>query len=595
MRMVPPNEGHSSGTRKVDRRITLMRSLRELRYIADSAGLGVIRETLEGVERRLSEGRFHVVVLGGFKRGKSTLINAMLGSNVLPTGVPPLTSVITKISYGSAPKAEVFFENDTRKAIDIKLLESFVTEKGNPGNEKGVSEVEVLLRNGLLRDRVVIIDTPGVGSTYTRNSRVTYEFLENADAAVFVFGADPPIGQMEIELLEEIRGNTRKVFFVQNKIDKLEGEERLEALKFSEFVLHEALQSDVTIYPMSARLAIEAKLGKNRKKLEDSGYPRLERDLESFLFAGRAEAELSAAAQRGQKVAWSILAATQIERSIISRPYETADRQVALMQKELDTARRVLEDMDALIDSRVFRMLEQFTDRLDGYKSEAKIDLIKELDVYLQSLPKSIGRGKLAGLVGEHISNAIQEHFDPIARSTGKEISEWLRSATLDTFVLVERVSRELEGRAADAFGVRRFAPSLPEVPGEESRFYFEDVSIFKWESIIPAGWPMILPARLLRKVIADKARKTILEEIEKHSGRLRSDVDYRLSESSRRLKVEARKRLEGSIQSIEHALTEGLKSREAAAHRKNARLNELGEIEARLASITSELAVLTA
>jgi len=84
----------------------MLQCMSNLRNIASELNPGVSADFLSTLERKLSGERFDVVVLGGFKRGKSTLINAMVGSNILPTGVVPLTSVITKLRYGNKTKAD---------------------------------------------------------------------------------------------------------------------------------------------------------------------------------------------------------------------------------------------------------------------------------------------------------------------------------------------------------------------------------------------------------------------------------------------------------------------------------------------------------
>ena len=102
---------------------------------------------------RYSEGRFHLAVLGQFKRGKSTLLNALTGEPILPVGVVPLTAAPTFLQYGEVAKITIQY-NDSRPANEFTavsiaernaFLADFVTEKGNPKNKQGVSEVQVNL------------------------------------------------------------------------------------------------------------------------------------------------------------------------------------------------------------------------------------------------------------------------------------------------------------------------------------------------------------------------------------------------------------------------------------------------------------------
>ena len=136
------------------------------------------RRKLIDLSSRFSDGRFHLAILGQFKRGKSTLLNALTGEAILPVGVVPLTAVPTFIQYGETPKIRVQYQ-DGRPADECNgasiaertgYLAGFVTEEGNPQNRRGVAEVEADLPSPILSGGVVLIDTPGIGSTFRHNT-----------------------------------------------------------------------------------------------------------------------------------------------------------------------------------------------------------------------------------------------------------------------------------------------------------------------------------------------------------------------------------------------------------------------------------------
>ena len=125
----------------------------------------------ERVAKRLAEGRFHVMVVGEFKRGKSTLVNALLGVEVLPTGVLPLTAVMTEVVHGDEARSRRGFDG-VSFGIGLDELADYVTEAGNPGNERGVERVEVRVPASVLASGVVLVDTPGLGSIHLHNTEV---------------------------------------------------------------------------------------------------------------------------------------------------------------------------------------------------------------------------------------------------------------------------------------------------------------------------------------------------------------------------------------------------------------------------------------
>ncbi len=95
---------------------------------------------LEYAIEKLADNKFNLVVMGEFKRGKTSFINALLGEAVLPMAVVPLTSIITELIYGDIPSAEVIFEDGQRKTIPLETLDDYVTERENPKQRKRCQE-----------------------------------------------------------------------------------------------------------------------------------------------------------------------------------------------------------------------------------------------------------------------------------------------------------------------------------------------------------------------------------------------------------------------------------------------------------------------
>ena len=118
----------------------------------------VLRELFE----RLAEDRFNLVVVGRFSRGKTSLMNAILATDLLPVGMVPLTSVITLVSYGSEPKAVLHYQGTSLfMDVPIRELAEHITERGNPGNGRGIRAAEVQVPAEFLRRGFTFVDTPG--------------------------------------------------------------------------------------------------------------------------------------------------------------------------------------------------------------------------------------------------------------------------------------------------------------------------------------------------------------------------------------------------------------------------------------------------
>ncbi|HXJ94741.1 MAG TPA: dynamin family protein [Terriglobia bacterium] len=234
---------------------------------------------------RLAEDRFMLAVVGQFNRGKSSLMNAILGLDRLPVGVVPLTSVITKVAYGNPERVLIEFEGGRlRTAIRMDQLGDYVTEEGNPANKKRIAAAEAQLPSEFLRRGLFFVDTPGVGSAIAANTATTEHFLPEADAVIFVMSFDSPLSRDELEFLQRVGDHVRKIFFVVNKADLAPQEHRSRVLSFvREQIEQETGLHEPRLFAVSALVGLEAKLTGVPERLADSGLPALEAKLIEFL------------------------------------------------------------------------------------------------------------------------------------------------------------------------------------------------------------------------------------------------------------------------------------------------------------------------
>ncbi|MFI6352207.1 dynamin family protein [Streptomyces sp. NPDC050743] len=151
------------------------------------------RRVLAAVGEQPAADRFRVLVVGEAKRGKSTLVNALLGRQVLPTGVVPVTALPTSVRAGTPEGVSVRFRDGRRKWHPLQALPGFVTQRANPGNRLGVEDVVVHLDTPQLAAGIEVVDTPGTGSVHEHNTEQARAALKTMDAALFVLSADPPV------------------------------------------------------------------------------------------------------------------------------------------------------------------------------------------------------------------------------------------------------------------------------------------------------------------------------------------------------------------------------------------------------------------
>ena len=284
--------------------------------LAVAGQLRVLREALAALGRehgerqcgelmvKLAEDRFTLAVLGQFKRGKSSLMNAIIGRELLPVGVLPLTSAITVLKYGPVERLVVRREDSIfPQDLPVSALADYVTETGNPANHKKVRTACVELPLPFLRRGIEFVDTPGIGSAIKANTATTYGFLPECDAVLFVTGVDMPMANLELAFLKEIREYVDRIFFVVNKVDLVQEDERSEVLGFvAEAIRAQTGHADVRVFPVSARLGLASRTSGDAVLYEQSGLKALEEALASFLSEEKAAAFLAAVAQRAMRI-----------------------------------------------------------------------------------------------------------------------------------------------------------------------------------------------------------------------------------------------------------------------------------------------------
>ena len=227
-----------------------------------------------------SAGIFKIVVMGEIKKGKSSLINSIIGvKDLVPTASDVATSTVFKICYGPEIKYKVFFFEDAQKSpifISKDEISLYGTESGNPKNEKLVDFIQVFVPSPILKDGLVIIDTPGLGGLFKQHKRITYEYVPRADGVFLVCDSiESPIGLAEIELLNDLKKVTNNICVIQTKSNAVDSEARNARKTNNLKILNNAGFSSLKYFVVDSHLRFEADETKDIEDLNASGYPEL--------------------------------------------------------------------------------------------------------------------------------------------------------------------------------------------------------------------------------------------------------------------------------------------------------------------------------
>ena len=183
---------------------------------------GPLRALVEALEARV----FEIAVVGLVSCGKSTFLNALLETNVLPVGAEPVTSVPTRIVHGETPELVVLHANGRNERSTLEHVGDFVTEAGNPDNRKNVLRVTLRLPSRRLERHVALVDTPGLGPLARAGERSTYAYLPRCDSAVHLIDGTVGPRPADVEMARALRLSGIAVQTLLSKADLVPAAER---------------------------------------------------------------------------------------------------------------------------------------------------------------------------------------------------------------------------------------------------------------------------------------------------------------------------------------------------------------------------------
>jgi GTP-binding protein EngB required for normal cell division len=547
------------------------------------AALGTARdrEQLMAVRDRIASQRLRVLVAGEAKRGKSTLVNALLDRTVLPAAVTPLTAVPTTVRYGDDPRTEVFFADGHEEKHSLAALEDLVTERGNPGNRRGLQRVIAYVDAAVLTDGVELVDTPGTGSVFTWDTQAAYDALETMDAAIFVLTADPPISASERDLLRRVATLSVTTFVVLNKVDRLDRAELVEASEFTSRVTAEA-SGDAdgtaltgTVYPMSARAALTP--------AGDAGFNVFAADFAAYLKERRiGDLRLSAAVQT-RRIASSLLDEVELTRRAAQMRAGDAATRVEEFGARLAQVAIHSRDALAVVNAESGRLLLALNDAADEAAPRLRAAIGRKLDELLN--------GELRAARPADIERVGRERLGAL---TVAEVSRWRADRT----ELMERGLAEVDARLADALRteldvLRHSAAELLDLeltvpdPGgrlaRDRRFFFSTGEETGQTELLAGVIRRSLPGELGRRRARDYLRRAAADLVTSQLGRARGDLQYRLAEATRTLVGVVERRYADGTERISSGLQAAAELRQASDAEATQKEREMAERETAL------------
>ncbi|HTT73811.1 MAG TPA: dynamin family protein [Thermoplasmata archaeon] len=528
--------------------------LAELEQLAEDAGQPELAREIRSTAQELAHGRLTVAVLGQFKRGKSSLLNAFAGCVALPTGVLPTTSVPTALVRGPGEARVTDADGAVRRVPLAKVVE-FVSEQRNPGNRRGIARVEVAVPLDAWTDGVTFLDSPGIGSASDLNTRAAHELLPRVDAAIFVLSPDPPITAEEVAFLTEVRPHATKFFFVVNKIDLLGPEERRELLGYVETIVRERCGfSSVRLFCTSARAPVAPGAG-GATRGEGTGVPELWHALREFLGPGRSRALDQVAGRRVRQYAARLGALTELAlRSSRLDAEERAGRLVRL-ERGIEDLRAEHRASQALVAEEIQSLERELPDRITAARAPRVAPLVASLSREVPELP-----GRTAGGLVAAFDRAFRARVLPVVGEIRAAASDEVTRRLADIGEAFERRlrrwSNDLHVLVATEFSID-LPPTSVEVKLAASDRYTDRIDGL-FEGTFAGQTVLFLPAAVLRRRLVQQVPALVERELEAQSGRIRSDLFERVERSWSTARTETAERLDRELRLLGQAVGAG-------------------------------------
>ena len=495
-----------------------------------------LEDFLESCRSFAQEKTLNIAIFGRFKAGKSSFLNHLLGRQLLPVGVIPVTTVVTEIQYGPREEAEIRFLDGRTEHVPVERIAEFISENENAENSKQVSRVRVALPAMERCRGIRFVDTPGLESVLEHNTDASMEWLPNVGLALVAVGVDPPLSQHDIELIRNLSRYTPNISLLLTKVDTLEEGERAEVHDFVQKQLGRYWDGSVPVFPYSIRpgfehlrMALDERLlapvragaGEQQTIILRHKIDSLLRECADYLTVALKAAETADSERE------------ELRRKILGQKEALDDTRLALrliVRHAAGTARASFEELLRKDETPVRqRVLLELNREFPAWTRSLQI-VTERFDTWLSARMTQ----EMAAL-----STAHRNDFVEPVRRVGRQLSQALQD-----------FRNRLSERTLEALGVPLRTTEI-DLHTEEPRS--PDVRLGKifdhtWE-LLSFVVPMALVKGAIRRHFAGKVGDVVFMNL----SRLASQWEGLVNTALLALEREAMRRLEGLIATVEH------------------------------------------
>tara|TARA_R110002096_G_scaffold16898_4_gene57794 strand:+ start:3440 stop:5356 length:1917 start_codon:yes stop_codon:yes gene_type:complete len=475
----------------------ILKHLERLADIAKDIGMKSLATDIRHQRlQKLRDEQFHLVVLGEFNHGKSTFVNALLGTELLPTGITPTTSTINHLVYADEPTAKALTMSGEEISLSPADIAEWATVAGKHNGE--VQRLEIGYPSELLKESITLVDTPGVNDLNEQRADITYGYVPRADAVIFLLDASQALKDSEREFLSShvLEGSKDRLIFVLGKIDLLSADEQQAVITYVRSGLRKFVDNPV-VFPLSAKQWLDS-------RDPESGFPELLQNLEGFLDTDRSQIVLDNAAVDAERTAALVQQNLGIKLHALGLDIGDLESRVAEVKTQLNASKRKIDELHVRIGA-----------ELEAIKSQVQLALADFTQTFAKSIPYEIDRVD---------SNDLKQYLGPFVEDKFKE---WSEMQGLRVSQALEKLAEEIisitNENVAEAFHSlsSRLGPSQTQVEIDTDSFMYDlgvyalgalGTTVFMFVNTL-AGGLLTLAAPILAIVVKSKVSGDIKEQ----------------------------------------------------------------------------------
>jgi len=412
------------------------------------------------------------------------------------------------------------------------MLDGYVTEKGNPNNEKGVKQVVIEYPSDFLKDGITLIDTPGVGSVFQHNTDVTYEFLPKLDAAIFLFTIDSPVAQNELDFLKDVSKKAVRIFFLLNKVDYAEKEDINEAIGFAKGILERELDKEnIRIYSISAKMALEAALENDRSKWEKSGLQQFMNGLKDFISQEKKDALIESVRVAMQRIISQLKFTADLEMKALTTPIAQLAEKISILKEKMQSVEEDEKDILFVFEGETKEVFEKFQKDYEDFMGDNYKELESALEKYFTE-NTALSTGELTEKTREYITEETLNAIDAWKKEEFKELAQISERITGKLAKKMESVISELQNLTADIFEIKH--EGFRQIKGFKQAGYFYYNMEPEKHFLVPTPLTAapFLPGVIAKRMVMGHMKRWLQQQFDRQCGRVRYDIAQRMDKT---------------------------------------------------------------